>query len=78
MCTAHSFCWDCYRLLSLAHICSLQPTTSFKNYLQGGFGPCVLETLNVHFEKLLLISLLFLGQYPHFFLGKTPFFHPSS
>lgn len=48
---AHGFCWGCYRLLSLACVCSFHPTSSCKNYLQDGFGPCVLETLNVHFEN---------------------------
>jgi len=71
VCTAHSFCWGCYRFFSLAHVCSFHPTTSFKNYLQDGFGPCVFETLNVRFENRVADQPPFPRSEPSLLPGKT-------
>lgn len=78
--TAESFCWGCYLLAQNSAPFTLKLLvipTAFKTCLQQhfAFGRCMLEILNVCFEKVLLMSLLFLGQYPHFYPGKRyPFF----
>lgn len=79
MCMAHGFCWGCYRLLSLVHVAVFSSDQFLQNYLQDGFGPCVLETLNVHFENRVADKPPFARSRPLTSSWEDiSFFHPSS